>query len=91
MPLAYVITDACATVKDGACVESCPVDCIHPTKNVPEFATATQLYINPEECIGCGVCVGECPVGAIYPDDDLPAGKERFVQINAAWFKRGEA
>jgi NAD-dependent dihydropyrimidine dehydrogenase PreA subunit len=86
--MAYVITDACVGVKDAGCVEVCPVDCIHPTPNEPGFGAATQLYINPDECIGCGVCAGVCPVHAIFPDDDLPAEKEQFVQINAAWFRR---
>ncbi len=27
--MAYVITDPCVDVKDKACVEECPVDCIY--------------------------------------------------------------
>ena len=57
-------------VCDGtACVEVCPVDCIHPRKDEQEFEAATQLYINPDECIDCGACQPACPVEAIYRDD----------------------
>lgn len=44
--MAYVITDACAGVKDAACVEVCPVDAIHPTRQETAFVTATQSYIH---------------------------------------------
>ena len=39
--MAYVITDTC--IKDALCVDVCPVDCIHPKKNEPQFETATQM------------------------------------------------
>src|SRR5437868_5198843 len=64
--MVYVITEPCIGVKDAACVDVCPVDCIHPTRNEPGFALATQLYIDPGECICCGGCEPECPVGAIF-------------------------
>jgi ferredoxin len=32
-PMAYVIAEPCIGVKDTACVDACPVDCIHPKKN----------------------------------------------------------
>lgn len=47
--MAYVITGTCT--KDEHCIETCPVNCIHPTKDEPDFATAAQLYVNPTECI----------------------------------------
>ncbi len=28
--MAYIIAEPCVNVKDGACVDVCPVDCIHP-------------------------------------------------------------
>src|SRR5689334_2211944 len=40
--MAYVITDSC--IKDELCVEVCPVDCIHPKKDEPQFKETTQLY-----------------------------------------------
>ena len=49
----YVITGTCT--KDEHCIETCPANCIHPTKDEPDFATAAQLYVNPTECIDCVV------------------------------------
>ena len=79
----HVIAEPCIGTKDTSCVDVCPVDCIHPTKNEPEFATAEMLYIDPDTCIDCGLCVDECPVGAIFPEEDVPAGQEPFLAINA--------
>ena len=31
--MAYVIAEPCIDVKDTACVDACPVDCIHPKKD----------------------------------------------------------
>ena len=55
--MAYVIAEPCVGVKDTACVDACPVDCIHPKKDASDFDTETQLYIDPMECIDCGACV----------------------------------
>ena len=53
--MAYTIAEPCIDVKDTACVDVCPVDCIHPTKSEAEaFGQVHQLYIHPEECIDCG-------------------------------------
>ena len=49
--MAYVIAEPCINVKDTACVDACPVDCIHPRKDEDDFAPVTQLYIDPVECI----------------------------------------
>ena len=35
--MAYVITETCT--KDEHCIETCPVNCIHPTKDEPNFET----------------------------------------------------
>jgi NAD-dependent dihydropyrimidine dehydrogenase PreA subunit len=86
--MAYVITKACIDVKDTACVDVCPMDCIHPTKFEAGFADAKQLFINPVECIDCGMCVAECPVNAIYQDQDVPVEFEEFIQRNAAHFQK---
>jgi hypothetical protein len=45
--MAYVIAEPCIGVKDTACVDACPVDCIHPRKDEPGFADAELLYIDP--------------------------------------------
>ena len=85
--MAYVITEPCINVKDASCVDVCPVDCIHPRKDEPGFAAASQLYIDPDECIDCGACEPECPVTAIFPEDDVPAEWRDYIAINAAAFK----
>ncbi|QKT08305.1 FAD-dependent oxidoreductase [Gordonia sp. X0973] len=83
--MAHVITRPCCN--DGSCVSVCPVNCIHPTPDEPEFLTAEQLYIDPETCIDCGACIDECPVEAIYPDDQLSEKDEPYLQINADYYK----
>jgi ferredoxin len=82
----FIITDPCIDTKDSACVDVCPVDCIHPRKDEPEFATATMLYIHPEECIDCGACVPACPVAAIFPLEETPDEWTRFISLNRDYF-----
>ena len=55
--MAHIIAQPCIGTKDTACVAVCPVDCIHPTKDEPDFETAEMLYIDPDTCIDCGLCV----------------------------------
>jgi NAD-dependent dihydropyrimidine dehydrogenase PreA subunit len=85
--MAHVIAEPCLGTKDTSCVQVCPVDCIHPTKNDPDFGTAKQLYIDPDTCIDCGLCVDECPVKAIFPQDDLPGEWKPYIQINLDYYK----
>ncbi|MEV0687683.1 FAD-dependent oxidoreductase [Nocardia sp. NPDC050378] len=84
--MAYVITQRCCN--DASCVTECPVDCIRPTPDQPEFATAEMLYIDPDTCIDCGACVDACPVDAIFSEDDLLASLGRYREINAEYFRR---
>ena len=89
--MAYIITETCIGTKDSACVDVCPVDCIHPRKDEPEFETATQLYIHPDECIDCGACVPACPVAAIYESiDATPSHQQDLVEANAV-YRLGDA
>jgi ferredoxin len=81
--MAYVIAEPCIGTKDTACVEACPVDCIHPRKNEDDFVTQPQLYIDPVACIDCGACVPVCPVSAIFAVDDLPEKWKHYTEINA--------
>lgn len=79
----YVIVDLCT--RDGACVEVCPVACIHTTPEAPQF------YIDPDVCIECEQCVVVCPVDAVFLDIELP---ERYVpaeEENAAFFRENKA
>src|SRR3954467_167762 len=86
----FIITDPCIETKDTACVDVCPVDCIHPRKDEAEFAAATMLYIHPEECIDCGACVPACPVAAIYDSAEAtPNSQKAFIEANAV-FRTGE-
>jgi ferredoxin len=74
-----VITEACITVKDRACVDVCPVDCIYEGED--------QLFIHPDECIDCGACEPECPVTAIFPEEDVPAQLRPYIAKNKTVFE----
>jgi ferredoxin len=88
--MAYVITEPCIGTKDSACVDVCPVDCIHPRKDESDFDSAKILYIHPDECIDCGACVPACPVAAIYDaPDSTPASQKALVEANAV-YRAGE-
>ncbi len=80
--MTYVIAEPCVDVKNGACVEVCPVDCIHTT---PEDR---QHYIDPDVCIECEQCVLVCPVEAVFLDRDLPEQWQQYIDINAAFFQQ---
>ena len=64
--MTFIIADPCVSTCDTACVEVCPVDCIHGPEDreglgaeakEPGFnPEGKQLYINPEECIDCAAC-----------------------------------
>ena len=79
--MAYVITTPCIDVQDQACVEVCPVDCIHFDEGDDRM-----LYINPDECIDCGACEPACPVTAIFAEDDVPGELSAFKEINVEWY-----
>ena len=77
----HVIGEPCIGVKDAACVTVCPVDCIHSADD------ETMYYIDPEECIDCGACLPVCAVEAIFTDDDSSPEQERFIEVNANFYK----
>ena len=78
--MTYVIGQPCVDVKDRACVEECPVDCIYEGDRT--------LYIHPDECVDCGACEPVCPVEAIFYEDDLPQQWQPFLDDNAAFFSQ---
>jgi len=82
----YVIAEPCLESRDASCVDVCPVDCIHPRPDEAEFASADQLYINPEECIDCDSCVSACPVEACFSERDLPTEWAHFRELNARFY-----
>src|SRR3954467_12834445 len=81
--MTYIIAEPCIGTKDTACVDVCPVDCIHPRKDEDTFEGAEMLFIHPDECIDCGACEPACPVQAIFSADDLPAPLTSWKQVNA--------
>jgi len=79
--MTYTIAEPCIDVKDRACVDECPVDCI--------YEGPRMLYIQPDECVDCAACEPVCPVTAIFYEDDVPDEWKQFTPINAEFF--GEA
>ena len=96
--MAFIIAEPCVSTCDTACVEVCPVDCIHgPDDKTGAGAEVhldgfnpegRQLYIDPVECIDCGACEPECPVEAIFEEDAVPEEWTKFIKINYDYFGR---
>ncbi len=84
--MAYVIAEPCIDVTDQACVNVCPVACIHF-----DAGTDRKLYIDPDECIDCGACEPVCPVEAIFSEFDLPYEWEKYAEIDALWYRDKDA
>jgi ferredoxin len=84
----FVITAPCVGTKDTACLDACPCDCIHPTKDEAGFAESEMLYIDPDTCIDCDLCARACPVNAIFHEDDVPAEWRHFIELNAAHYRK---
>ena len=87
--MAFAITQTCCS--DASCVSVCPVNCIHPTPDEPDFATAEMLYVDPRTCIDCGACADACPVDAVHPVDLLAGSQKVYADINAAYYTDREA
>lgn len=87
--MTHVITDRC--VMEGSCVEVCPVDCILPALDDPDFMLVEQLYIDPGQCIDCGSCVSACPIGVIHADFDVRADRAYSISLNANFFEHRSA
>lgn len=86
--MAYVVCEPCVGMKDTACVDVCPVDCVHPRQDEPEFETSELLYIHPDECIDCGACVPACPVEAIFSLEEVPRRWKSFILANARYYRK---
>jgi NAD-dependent dihydropyrimidine dehydrogenase PreA subunit len=74
----YVIAQPWVDVKDKACVDECPVDCI--------YEGTRSLYIHPDECVDCGACEPVCPVEAIFYEEDLPEQWSEYYTANVEFF-----
>lgn len=81
--MTYIIAETCVDVKDTACVDVCPVDCIYGTDSTED----RMLYIQPEECIDCAACEPVCPVTAIFAEADVPEKWKSWIPINYDYFK----
>ena len=93
-----VITQPCIAVCDTACVDACPVDCIHGPASVEHIRalpaedrlsrlSGMQMFVNPKECIGCLMCIPVCPVNAIFEDPDVPEEWQHYIAANARFFE----
>lgn len=80
--MTFVIMSPCVGIKDGRCVDVCPVDCIHEGEKM--------FYIDPEECIACALCETICPVDAIRHIDEVPEEEQSYIKINEDFFKQEE-
>ncbi|GAA4835491.1 ferredoxin [Kitasatospora terrestris] len=76
--MTFVIALPCVDVKDRACIDECPLDCIYEGERM--------LYIQPDECTDCGACEPVCPVEAIFYEDDTPEEWRVFNSVNAEFF-----
>ncbi|MEV6099549.1 FAD-dependent oxidoreductase [Nocardia sp. NPDC051981] len=82
----YVVTQSCCS--DASCVYACPVNCIHPTPDEPDFLTAEMLYVDPQACVDCGACATACPVDAITSSKKLTSEQLPFIEINADFYRQ---
>jgi len=83
--MTYVICEPCIDVKDRACVDVCPVDCIHPTED--EDKGEEMLHIDPDTCIDCGACEPVCPVEAIFEEEEVPEQWQDYIAKNAEYYQ----
>ncbi|NDZ81363.1 FAD-dependent oxidoreductase [Streptomyces sp. SID10853] len=83
--MAYAITQTCCN--DASCVSVCPVNCIHPTPDEPDFGTTEMLYVDPQTCIDCGACADACPVDAVFPVDRTTGPDSRYAELNKQYFE----
>ncbi|KQY55988.1 hypothetical protein ASD11_16035 [Aeromicrobium sp. Root495] len=81
----HVVTQSCCA--DASCAHACPVNCIHPTPDEPDFGLSDMVYVDPSSCVDCGACVTACPVGAISAHTRLLPGELPFIELNAAYHR----
>ena len=79
--MTYIIAEPCVGLKDSACVDVGPVDCIY-TRDQDDM-----YYISPDECIDCAACEPVCPVTAIFAEDAVPPEWQEYIEKNYEYFK----
>jgi NAD-dependent dihydropyrimidine dehydrogenase PreA subunit len=90
--MTYIIAEPCVDVRDRACVDVCPVDCIYEVDSDKivikegDPAYKMMLYIHPQECIDCGACEPECPPKAIFVESDVPEQWKDYIDYNYVAF-----
>ncbi|MFH8737682.1 ferredoxin [Streptomyces sp. NPDC017964] len=77
--MTYVTAEPCVHVKDKACVEECPVDCIYEGQR--------SLHIHPDECADCEAsCEPVCPAEAISYEEGVPPEWQDYTRANIEFF-----
>ncbi len=79
--MTYVIAEPCIGEKDNSCVEVCPVDCIHPTPDEPDYENQEQLFIDPDEASN------NSEVISVLATDSLWAGAVRAETGACFWLR----
>ncbi len=92
----YTICEPCVGTCDTACVDVCPVDCIHGPISTDGSGQeckvegfdpiGKQLYIDPETCIDCDACVPACPVDAIFEESQVPDKWKKYIPLNYQFY-----
>ena len=74
--MSYIIGEKCIGVKDGICIEVCPIE-----DTIVEGDES--MYINPDTCIDCGACIYECPVEAIFDSEEEAIAAEGVEVVHS--------
>ena len=84
--MTYIVAEPCVDIKDGACIDVCPVDCIYGLDDADERI----VWISPDECIDCAACEPVCPVTAIFAEDATPPQFAPYIALNYDYFKNND-
>jgi NAD-dependent dihydropyrimidine dehydrogenase PreA subunit len=76
--MTYVIGTPCVDIKDRACVDGCPDDCIYEGARMP--------CVHPHECVDSGACEPVRSVAAIFYEDDLRELLRRCTEEKIKFF-----